>query len=227
MDTPYSVVVTDEVPSTQELGRERYEPGRPAVVIAHRQTRGRGRGGAEWLTAPRAIAVSVGFECGWDSNRRSLIPLVAGVAAARVLGDRVRLKWPNDVLVDGRKVAGILVESVPPVIVAGMGLNLFWPQPPEGAGALTDHDPGPDRGPELALAWADELLALVGAGAESWPRREYETACVTLGAEIEWEPEGRGRAVGLGDDGSLVVETPGGAVEPLTAATVRHVRSAT
>jgi BirA family biotin operon repressor/biotin-[acetyl-CoA-carboxylase] ligase len=63
-----------------------------------------------------------------------LLSLAAGVAAAEACGSSVRLKWPNDLLVDGRKVGGILVESTPVKAVCGIGINLTWA--PEGAACL-------------------------------------------------------------------------------------------
>lgn len=225
MDTPYSLEVHEVVPSTQDLARAGARPGRPAVVVAHRQSHGRGRSGARWMTAPRGIAVSVGFVTDWPQPARSRIPLVAGVAARRVLGESVSLKWPNDVLRAGRKVGGILVEGSESTVVAGMGLNLYWPDPPTGVGALFDRDPGAEEGPLLAERWARELLALVRVGPGEWPRDEYLAACETIGQEVTWEPDGAGRAVGIGADGALLVETPGAQIE-LRSGEVRHVRRA-
>ncbi|HEX2152688.1 MAG TPA: biotin--[acetyl-CoA-carboxylase] ligase [Acidimicrobiia bacterium] len=224
MDTPYSLLVAEEVVSTQDLARELMRPSRPAVVVAHRQTGGRGRSGSPWQTAPRAVAVSVGFRSDWQSPYRTLLPLVAGVAARRVLGESVWLKWPNDLLVDDSKAGGILVEAAGEQIVAGMGVNLYWPDPPAGVGALDARDPGSDRGPQLATGWADELLTLMRTGADRWPRDEYLEACVTLGTQISWDPNGRGRAVDVAPDGSLEVVTAEGHRISLTAGAVRHVR---
>lgn len=226
MDTPYSLVTFDEVPSTQDLARDRAEPGLASVVVAHRQTSGRGRGGSGWETAPRAVAVSVGQVVEWDPAHWSVVPLVAGVAARRSLGGRVALKWPNDVMVDEEKVAGILVEARDGVVVAGLGLNLFWPDPMPGARGLLETDPGPEEGPRLATAWAEELLALLAGDPHDWPRTEYRNACVTLGRDVTWEPDGRGRATDIGPDGSLEVVTSAGNRESLSSGEVRHVRSA-
>lgn len=222
MATPYSVTVLEEVASTQDLARSEAEAGTPAVVVAGRQTSGRGRSGAEWETAPRAVAVSVAFRPARPSQRWALIPLMAGVAARRCLGEHVALKWPNDLLVGEAKVGGILVEASGGLMVAGLGLNLYWPHPPDGAGALHEADPGAGAGPELAQAWAAELVDLVDG--EPWPREEYEGACTTLGRDITWEPGGRGRAIGIGDDGSLHVVDDTGTERTLSAGAVRHVR---
>jgi|GEM_PF-506455 len=96
MPTPYSTHVYDEVTSTQDVARELSELG-PVLVVASRQTAGRGRSGASWETAPRALAMSLRFDPSeWPSDRRTLIPLATGIAVARLLD--LSLKWPNDLL---------------------------------------------------------------------------------------------------------------------------------
>ncbi|HLU30649.1 MAG TPA: biotin--[acetyl-CoA-carboxylase] ligase, partial [Acidimicrobiia bacterium] len=221
MDTPYSVTEVEEVSSTQDVARARFTSGTPAVVIARRQTGGRGRTGTRWETAPLAVAVSVAFTAGWDPSRAPLVTLLAGVAAARVMGPEVRLKWPNDVLLEDSKVAGILVELSEGVFVAGLGVNLWWPQPPPGWGALYQSSPEDSAGVTLGTEWAAELLDLVAVGPDRWPRDEYRQRCATLGREIEWDPEGRGRAVGIAPDGALVVEAGDGRTT-LASGAVRH-----
>ncbi|HLU53271.1 MAG TPA: biotin--[acetyl-CoA-carboxylase] ligase [Acidimicrobiia bacterium] len=225
VDTPYSLEVHEEVPSTQDLARRRAAAERPAVVIAHRQSQGRGRSGAPWVSAPRGIAVSIGLVPEWPQETWPRIPLVAGVAARRVLGPAVTLKWPNDIVRSGRKVGGILVEAVDGTVVAGMGLNVHWSDPPDGIGALLEHDPGPEEGQRVAERWARTLMALLSSRADDWPRDEYVAACETIGQEIVWEPAGAGRAVGLAADGALVVETADGTTVELRSGEIRHVRT--
>jgi BirA family transcriptional regulator, biotin operon repressor / biotin---[acetyl-CoA-carboxylase] ligase len=225
VDTPYSVTVREEVSSTQDVARARFTPDRPAVVIARRQSEGRGRTGSRWETAPSALAVSLAFGGSWEPARAPLVTLLAGVAATRVMGPAVRLKWPNDVLVDGAKVAGILVELADGVFVAGMGVNLWWPDPPPGWGALFADAPEDALSVELGTSWAAELLNLVAAGPDQWPRDDYRESCATLGREIEWDPAGRGRAVDVAADGSLVVEVDG-TTTALASGEIRHLRDA-
>lgn len=211
-------MVLEEVGSTQDLATQEASVRTPVVVVAHRQTAGRGRSGAGWDTAPRAVAVSVAFK---PVTASTPLSLVAGVAARRVLGPRVSLKWPNDVLLGEDKVAGILLEGHGDLVVAGMGLNLFWPDSPPDVGALFVEDPGAETGPALAEAWAATLLDLIQK--PQWPRDEYLAACSSLGADLVWEPSGRGRAIDVAPDGSLVVLTDEGEVR-LSSGAVRHVR---
>ncbi len=217
MDTPYSLVRLDEVDSTQDVARAQFV-GRPLLVVADRQTAGRGRSGAGWVNAPEAAAISLAFEK--PSHAITTISLTAGVAAADEIG--CRLKWPNDLILGDRKVGGILSEASGDVVVVGLGLNLWWPDPPAAIGALYSERPVGDEAGRLADGWARWLLELLDAPA--WPRDRYLRLCLTVGQEIAWDPEGRGRAVSVDDDGALVVDTPDG-VARLTSGAVRHLRS--
>jgi BirA family transcriptional regulator, biotin operon repressor / biotin---[acetyl-CoA-carboxylase] ligase len=210
----------DETSSTQDDARLRFD-GTPVLVVAASQNAGRGRSGAEWRTAPRALAASLAFEPPWPPESWPLIPLVAGVAITRTLD--VSLKWPNDVVRGVDKLGGILTEGSGSTVVAGLGLNLWWPDPPEGAGAVRAGDPGEGAAGEIARAWCDTLLALVDGDPAGWPRDEYRAACVTLDRPIVWEPAGSGTAVDVDAVGGLVVETDAGRVV-LRSGEVRHIR---
>jgi len=217
MATPYVQIREEEVPSTQDRARAELDL-LPVVVIAERQSAGRGRSGAAWLTAPRALAVSIAFRPP-DEDRRPF-SLMAGVAVVSVL-EQVELKWPNDVMAGAAKVGGILVERSQEVVI-GLGLNLWWPDPPEGVGALLDADPGPGEHSRIAGLWAAELMRLIDD--EGWPAEEYRASCATLGRDITWEPEGRGRAVDVTDDGELVVDVDG-VRQTIASGAIRHLRS--
>lgn len=227
--TPLQTVILEETGSTQDEARERFSAGdgSPTLAVAARQTRGRGRSGAEWKTAPVALAASLAFRPEWPPESWPLITLTAGVAAVRVLREAgregLRLKWPNDIMRGERKAGGILTEARPGLAVAGWGANLFWPRPPPGAGALWEEPPPPGLAEELGRRWAEELLSLAGGGAPRWPREEYQRACATLGREIAWFPDGRGRATRVNAAGGLVVETDAGTIV-LTAGEVKEVR---
>jgi BirA family biotin operon repressor/biotin-[acetyl-CoA-carboxylase] ligase len=116
------------VTSTQDVARDM---AIGSVVVADHQTAGRGRLSHRWDTPPRT-ALLVSFVLRPDP----LLSLAAGVAAAEACGRGVRLKWPNDLLLDGRKVGGILVEATPSKAICGIGINLTWA--PEGAARLDE-----------------------------------------------------------------------------------------
>jgi BirA family biotin operon repressor/biotin-[acetyl-CoA-carboxylase] ligase len=188
------------------------EGGVPALVVAEEQLAGRGRQGREWTQPDRGVFASVGFVSDWELEDRTLIPLMAAVAMRLVLRDRfdveVGLKWPNDLMVRGDKVGGILVESSGDVVVVGCGVNLWWSDPVDGAAALLPKDPGGDTASALAESWAKALLTMLDLEPGGWPRSEYEGASVTLGRYVYWEDR-RGRAIGIADDGALIVEHRG------------------
>lgn len=217
MDTPYSLVRLEEVGSTQDVARAALKR-EPVLVVADRQTAGRGRSGSGWETAPRAVAGSLALPN--HDYPAGLTPLVAGLAMSRVTG--LSLKWPNDLVSSEGKVGGILCEGFDRSVVVGVGINLWWPDPPPDRAGLFDSDPGPARGEELMARWVAEFTGLLRL--PPWPKDEYRRCCVTLGQELRWDPDGRGRAIGIADDGGLVVSVAGQELV-LRSGTVRHVRA--
>jgi len=123
------VVILPIVNSTNDIAKERLKARNAVLVLAKSQTRGRGKGGRRWESPPGGLWFSLGLrESGGDL---SLVPILTGVAVAEGLRNMAfdaRVKWPNDVLIDNKKVAGILVE--PTVrgdcreVVIGVGVNV-------------------------------------------------------------------------------------------------------
>jgi BirA family biotin operon repressor/biotin-[acetyl-CoA-carboxylase] ligase len=169
------------------------------------------------MNASRALAVSMAMVVPGEERP---VSLMAGVAAVRAMSG-VGLKWPNDLVVGSEKVGGILVERSDSGLVVGLGVNLWWPEPPDGIGAVYPEDPGENHHAELGALWAAELMRLIDG--EGWPRQEYRASCSTLGREITWEPAGVGFAEDIGDDGSLIVETVEGR-RNLHSGAVTHIR---
>lgn len=218
MATPYFQVRRETVPSTQDVARELLRD-LPILVVAAAQSSGRGRRGAQWLNADRALAVSLVCRVGSDDMRP--FSLMAGVAATRVI-EGAGLKWPNDLFVEDLKIGGILVERSGDLVTIGLGLNLWWPEPPQGMTALHESDPGEECHAELGGLWGAEMMGLIDS--VGWPIREYRRRCVTLGRRITWEPGPQsGIARDVADDGGLVVETES-ELMTLFSGTVREVR---
>lgn len=222
MATPFTVIALQVVDSTQDEARQRFT-GDPLVVIAGAQRAGRGRTGTTWESAPRSLAASLAWVPGWPESALGRVTLVAGLAALDVIGAAGGLKWPNDVIVGGAKAGGILTERFGDLVVTGLGLNLYWPEPPHGVAALAAADPGADAVGRLGEAWAGRLLARAAAGPDEWGHAEYVARCVTVGEEIAWDPTGRGTAIGIAPDGGLIVATGDGEVV-LQSGAVRMVR---
>ena len=213
------IIVVDETDSTQDEARRHFGYG-PVLVVTHHQRRGRGRSGAPWVAAPRAIAASLAWDPGWPTDALPRLALLAGLAATDLV--EAGLEWPNDLVVDDGKVGGILAEASGGGVVVGLGLNLWWPDPPERFAALHTTDPGRDAVESTAEAWADRLLVRSGAGPGEWGLDDYLARCRTIGRSITWSPDGRGTALSVADDGALVVDTDAGVVH-LRSGAVRDV----
>jgi len=206
------------------------------------QVAGRGRLARTWTSPPRAgIAVSVLLRpTAIPLDRWTWLPLLAGVVIARTVaraGVEARLKWPNDVLVDGGKIAGILVEVVgvgaPDALVVGLGLNVSNERgelPPGGTSLALAGATQLDRVTVLADLLGDLAATYAGwrdaGGDPAGLRAAYLARCDTIGREVAVElPGGRtvrgvGRTVDL--DGRLVVETASAELA-LSAGDVVHV----
>ena len=211
--------------STNERARGLAVAGAPhgALVTAAEQAAGRGRQGRTWSApAGQALLMSLLLR---DPPR--FLPLAAAVAVADVAGDGARIKWPNDVLLDGRKVAGILVEGRPQErwAVLGIGLNVAIRVEDLPADlretattlglAARDVEPTLER---LLAALERRLADGEAAILESWRARD-----ALRGREVRWAA-GTGRAAGVDDDGRLLVDVAGGGRTALDAGEVHLLR---
>jgi BirA family biotin operon repressor/biotin-[acetyl-CoA-carboxylase] ligase len=209
--------------STNTVARELAARGAPhgTLVTAAEQTAGRGRQGRTW-SAP----VGAALVCSWvirSDPPAPLLSLAAGVAVAELAGERARVKWPNDVLIDGRKLAGILVEGRPQErwAVLGIGINVALrpEQLPEELRA---------RAATLGLTEGDlePTLALLRDRLEHWltaSDAEVLDAVRALdalrGEPVHWEG-GSGTGAGIDHAGRLLVAVSGGASVALDAGEV-------
>jgi BirA family biotin operon repressor/biotin-[acetyl-CoA-carboxylase] ligase len=166
-----------------------------SVVVADHQTAGRGRLAHRW-EAPPGTALLASFVLAPNP----LLSLAAGVAAAEACGRGVKLKWPNDLLLDGRKVGGILVEASAAKAICGIGINLTWA--PEGTAQLNEP--------------RDALLARLTPALQRWasaPAGEviarWRELSDTIGKRVRVEVGDRiveGTARDIDAAGSLVVD---------------------
>jgi BirA family transcriptional regulator, biotin operon repressor / biotin---[acetyl-CoA-carboxylase] ligase len=209
------------VGSTSDVARALAAAGAPhgALVTAAGQTAGRGRQGRAWATQPgAAVTMSLVLR-----DPPALLPLAAAVAVAETCGDDARIKWPNDVLVGGRKVAGILAEGRPHEgwAVLGIGVNV--------AVSLADlpaelHDKAGTLGraprdvepflSSLLVALDDALALPTAALLDAWRARD-----ALRGHAITWSA-GTGTAAGIDGEGRLVVDLPDGGRTALNAGEV-------
>jgi BirA family biotin operon repressor/biotin-[acetyl-CoA-carboxylase] ligase len=216
--------------STNERARELAIAGAPhgALVTADEQTSGRGRQGRSWL-APGGSALLCSLVL---RDPPELLSLVAGVAACEAIGERARVKWPNDVVLeqaDGRlaptlaKLAGILVEGRPQQgwAVLGIGINVAvhiedLPEDVRAGAASLNRTPGAIEPllAELVAALARRIVQPQEQVLDAWRARD-----ALLGRVVSWAG-GEGRAEGIDDRGRLLVGLGGGAVTALDAGEV-------
>jgi BirA family transcriptional regulator, biotin operon repressor / biotin---[acetyl-CoA-carboxylase] ligase len=226
----------DSLDSTNRYLLDEARRGAPEglVVVADHQTAGRGRRGREWVAPPGAsLLVSVLLRPSPAPEHSQLVSMACGVAMVdaveRVAHFTPALKWPNDLVVGDRKLAGILAEADGAAVIVGVGVNVNWDEfPKEIADTATacNIEAGQtiDRR-ELLAAFLQEL-DVRGADLAAAPR-EYERRLATLGRRVRVEqPHGdiEGRAVGVGRSGELLVDDGTGDLEAVHVGDVIHLR---
>lgn len=228
-----------ELDSTNDEALRLARQGCPAgtVVLAERQTAGRGRRGSDWFSGEGSgIAVTLILRPTMSRPLWSRLSLVAGLAVAKVLERRhliAEIKWPNDVLVAGKKVCGILVEAEGDAVVIGLGLNvgsMALPESLTAAATSLSEVSGEDFSREEVLV---ELIAeLVGLSQRSG--LEFGQVLVLIrercwlsGKMISYQVAGKshtGLCRGIDDGGELLVESEGVTQRLIAAEVIRVLR---
>lgn len=232
-----SVEVVEVCASTNSLALDRARAGEPSgtAVAGEIQTAGRGRRGNRWVAPPGgSIALSMIWRFPEASMPLSGLSLVAGIACLDALDSLgvagAGLKWPNDLVAQGRKLGGILVEVAGRAAVIGVGLNVRLPAtllPDLGQPAIDLASLGASVSRNALVAAVARELARSLAGFEQLGFAAYREAWTARhalqGERVCVLPAGRppieGRAVGVADDGALLVRT-GSGVERVVAGEV-------
>lgn len=209
-----------------------------AWLVADRQTAGRGRQGRAWIDGHGNFMGSTTVHCQPQDPPAPSLALLAGlalyetVAAITPVPAGLKLKWPNDLLLNGRKLAGILLEGVQNAVVIGIGVNLAQASalPEREAASLAEYGPAPNRdmfAVALARQWAVELDRWRQFGLEPilsrWIARAHD-----LGTTLRvHEPDGAiatGIFAGLAADGALQLKRTDGTVRVIHAGDVTWER---
>ncbi|MEM7694364.1 MAG: biotin--[acetyl-CoA-carboxylase] ligase [Pseudomonadota bacterium] len=209
------IVRLGDVGSTNDEARARFT-GAPLWVTAERQTAGRGRRGRPWVSDRGNLYASHAFSCTWPAPIVGLLPLAAALALADAIAERggtPALKWPNDVLLAGKKVSGILIETAfvgaARTTVIGFGVNIASAPPDVPATTLTAHTPATVDTLFAALAkHLPRRLLLLDAGDVAAVRAAWLKRAVGLGGPITVRLETttlEGTFEGLDDQGRLVL----------------------
>ncbi len=230
----------DVIDSTNDRARELADAGAApfTVVIADEQTAGRGRSGRRWHSAPRSgLWISTLLPATWGAPAH--LPLLVGLAAARAAETAappigvIGLKWPNDLMLRGRKVGGILCERHASGVVAGVGLNVrrlpddFPPELRDIATSLEDSGGAGVSMAKLVTILLEELHALCERppkllGGEV--RDELTARDVLVARVIDTEEHGAGTARGIDVDGALILERADGTRVRVLSGSVRPVQ---
>lgn len=204
-------------------------------LVAERQTAGRGRQGREWFDGAGNFMGSTVVHSAFGDPPLPSLALVAGLAVAEAVAShipppaRAMLKWPNDVLVGGAKLAGILLERVGEAVVVGIGVNLVMAPtvPDRQTIALTAFGPAPDCvhfAHELANGFAEELSRWRSYGLGPVIAR-WQAAAHPIGTSLlVGEPDEKlleGTFAGLCDDGALQLRLADGTTRVVHAGEVR------
>jgi BirA family biotin operon repressor/biotin-[acetyl-CoA-carboxylase] ligase len=220
----WTLVALDSVGSTNDEAARLADAGAPegTVVWSREQTGGRGRRGRQWASPVGNLYSSTILRPDCGAPRAAELGFVAALAVADIVPPEraLRVKWPNDVLVEGGKVAGILLESAigqtgqVQHVVAGIGVNVgFAPQLPE----MRYRGAALGGSVEAAL---EKLTAALAARLAEWRRDGFETVRAAwlakagpIGAEVDvklGEELVHGRFAGLDREGALLLETAAG-----------------
>jgi BirA family transcriptional regulator, biotin operon repressor / biotin---[acetyl-CoA-carboxylase] ligase len=235
--TPYSFSYFEQVDSTNRVAAmlpvSSFKPG--TVIVTDHQSAGRGRSGRAWMAPPRTgLLMSVVLEAPPVPGDALLAVALAVVDALRSLGAQPEIKWPNDILIRGRKVCGILAESVArdqrPYVIVGCGINVLAHPDLPGAGSVAEELGRPVDRTELAIEvfkcldlWYRSLSERADGVFAAWLERLQ-----TIGQEVVVSEMGgiwTGTATGVERDGGLQVRRADGSVRTVLAADV-SIRSA-
>ena len=208
------------------------------VVVADHQSAGRGRLGRSWTAAPgSSLLLSILLRPSLAPERLHLSTVAVALAAAdaceEVVGRRPSLKWPNDLVVEDRKLGGILAEVPEPgAVVVGLGLNVTWIEAPpelEATAVALSQVVGREVDRETVLAAILANLERRYEQLRTAPEAlvaDYRNNCSTIGRTVRVELASgsfSGIATAVTDDGHLVVDD-GGVDRTVTAGDVIHVR---
>jgi BirA family biotin operon repressor/biotin-[acetyl-CoA-carboxylase] ligase len=235
-----------ETESTNTLARDMAgSVDEGTVVIAESQTGGRGRMGRKWISPEGGIWLSVILKPKMQPLHAPRITLLAGVAAAKTIrsyGLSAKIKWPNDVLINGKKVCGILTEigaemdSIQYVVV-GVGIDAnvdteTFPEEFRDSSTSLKNELGYDiNRVEFVQKLLIELEALyLKFQKESFTSimEEWRMMSATIGQWVKITTQSRiiyGEAVGVDSDGTLIIETGEGRLEKIVAGNCEHMRS--
>ena len=196
----------ESIYNTQEFALRELED-EPVIVISLKQEQGKGTAKRKWLNADQALACSLAINQSEILVPKTLIPLIASyiyISKVNIL-DKLSLKWPNDIILNQKKVGGVLVETINEKICIGLGVNYFWNKPEIlSAGSIYIEKQDVNLIKEHGEVWGEVLTTTLKQG--QFNIFEYKKRLTTLNKLVEY-PDGRGWVQDVNPDGSLSVKT--------------------
>lgn len=202
----YKLISFDKIPSTQDYAHELIASGRASdhtAVLAAAQSAGRGRFRRSWVSHHGNLYVSFIFDCPERDARLSYSIAVAVAETIASFGIRPTIKWPNDILIDGRKASGILIEYAGPFVIVGIGINVNS-NPTVDRYKTTKMD----NYSEIPL---QELLNRLMRNIDKWRRADFRSvrarwtelaACINCPVKYHGE---LAELIGINENGALVL----------------------
>ena len=236
----FSLIVEREVTSTNTLMREMADRGAPAglALVAQRQSAGRGRLGRTFSSPDGGLYLSLLLRPASSAKDALTVTTAAAVAVCRALSafvdEELRIKWVNDVYFLGKKICGILTESVTARgkidrLILGIGINLiqaeggFPPELRDIAGALFAADPGDDVFNRVAARLLDELDRVLFSSEPGEVLEEYRRRSLLIGRDVTVTDGNRrypARVTGISDEYALLLTKGEGEVVSLRSGEV-------
>ena len=213
----YKILVFDELPSTQQFAHEMIASGdaeNKTIVVADAQTAGRGRYRRTWISEPGNLYASFIYSA--QAKRDPRLSYCVAIAVAESLGHfgiAAKIKWPNDILVDGKKISGNLIEYAKSFVIVGIGINIK-----HNPGGLEYETTKTDD--YKADVLRDELLSVLADRLDFWMgrllkkdfasvRARWMELAAAIGAEIKYQNR-PATLVEINADGALVLRRPDG-----------------
>ena len=230
---PCKVHVFDKIGSTNDYAKEIADLSCPHIILADEQTKGRGRMGRSFYSPPAAgLYMSVVFRPDFEISKAMLITTISALAVCQafeeVAGVGPKIKWVNDIYLNGRKVCGILTEAESNLetgtidkIIIGIGVNCFsqvFPEEIKDKAAFIEDPKKEFSRSQLAAAIIDKLFSLINNFDKRRILMEYKSRSMILGQQVllygssySARPEHGGtgvkaRAIDIDENGGLVVE---------------------
>ena len=213
--------IFDKVENTQALAVDNFTK-EPVLIIAKYQSKGRGRKGSNWENADQALACSLAFSRREKGVKESLLSLIASFEFYSLYKEKnISLKWPNDLMVEDKKIGGVIIEKAGETYITGLGINYYWNSPTVlSAGSLFQQEISFEEINKSAENWANNFLNT--SGQSDFDLELYKSKCSTLGRLVEY-PDGRGWVKDINEDGSLKVEKEDGKIISIYESTISEV----